>query len=291
MQKHLARPSAHKKNGSILRKAKTGHAGPLKNHAMLRGFHAWGEVSSGLEKRAIENMGFNGPAPAKFAELHAWWAMALTTDPVFLNEEARANCQMLIGFSPIHTPPPSWPAVAARACALYDQKTKGRGCDSELFLDSYDERQEFCSGRGVLFTPGFSMPPNFFDNLQSFSTIFDRRRALRRRGSAPPPSWERDFGARALDLWLGGLSRKAGLPMLDGSWIYALQSLMEAMAEAGAVHVQIYPRFFAIFPRAMDHFPIMERIDREACDPLRSSWLIAANAGSGLQDGALRRRL
>lgn len=293
MRKTQAQAAARrkKKDAFLLRKTRTHSVGPFRNHAMLRGLHAWGEISSMQEEQAIAKMSADGSPPANFSDSDAWWAMALTTDPVFLNEEARADCQMLMGFAPAQTPPPNWDAIAARACAIYDGRRKGARCDSELFLRPDDERHEFCSGRGFVFSPCFSMSPAFFEDPQSFSKIFDRRRALRRQGSAPPPDWERDFGPKALDLWLGGLSRRTGPPKPDASWIDALGSLMEAMAEAGAAHVQLYPGFFSIFPHAMDHFATMELIDREASDPLRSSWQIGECARPISQNDLARRRL
>lgn len=248
--------------------------GALRNNAMAQGFDAWDAASLRQEESDIAGLLGDGSAPPSFADSEAWWGMVLTIDPAFLSPQARSDCQMVVGFPPKGQAAPDWAAIHERARAIYNQKARAARLDSKLYEADPGPIATFCSGRGCAFFPCFSMPATFVAHGQQLSKIFDHRRARRREASAPPEAWDRAHGDLSASLWRGGLSGRA-LPA-EGSWTRSLRALMQAMEEAGAGHVQVYPSFFTMFPRSMDHFEEMELLDRGRADPLRSSWELAA---------------
>jgi hypothetical protein len=121
------------------------------------------------------------------------------------------------------------------------------------------------------------MPGYSFDGFDGWGgmELFDRRRAKRRQGKDVPAAWESAYGSLAAELWQSGLASRAYESEEFDDWAAAIESMREAVLEAGALACWIAPRFFVQHPAAMEDMEQLALIDAQMLDQTRSKWSIS----------------
>jgi hypothetical protein len=103
--------------------------------------------------------------------------------------------------------------------------------------------------------------------------LFDRRRVWRRQDKPVPRAWFDQYGPIALELWHSGMSAPRERSIRFDKWSSCADVIASAMAETG-LDTRLCEGFFTAFPQAMDEQALMERIDVDMLDELRSRWSI-----------------
>ena len=216
-----------------------------------------------------------GTPPPAHLDLDApWWCMLLTSDPIFIQNDARADCELLMALAPAGRTI-DWAAVSELAPAIYERSALALGSMSTLHLGCapMGHEEDSCGGRCHGASPAYGME-DFFEEIDEEREFFNRRRKKRRVGSIAPQAWVDVYGPiHARALWLGGFSRPLAPKATFNDWSQSIVAVAQAMLACGAERVERVPRFFAARPGAMEP-GAMDLIDAERSDPLRARWAI-----------------